>query len=252
MLFSESWVIFANFDSCLYRCYCCFDGTFLATSFAPSVFALALAQGAGSLSGIIGRAASPLFAPRWWQLWAVFVPCGCMEWGKMFTLAFSFLLSWSRCWWQIRSSWRRCQKDGNLRCKDWDQSWWSAEQMKSDVSSISPQVLLHHVVSGMAVTRDMIANDALVPTVEGSIHRVNVYLKSNYYDVRNRDRSKSFNPCCSPRVLLRSTESGSRHLTSTRATELSTWWPKSSTLSFQTRPLQTLSPLIPGDFTANV
>merc|ERR1719174_524827 len=34
----------------------------------------------------------------------------------------------------------------------------------------------------MAVTRDMITNDALVPTVEGSIHRVNVYLKSDYYD----------------------------------------------------------------------
>merc|ERR1712037_345582 len=44
------------------------------------------------------------------------------------------------------------------------------------------KVLLHHVVSGMAVTRDMITNDALVPTVEGSIHRVNVYLKSDYYD----------------------------------------------------------------------
>ena len=56
--------------------------------------------------------------------------------------------------------------------------------MKSNVS-ISPQVLLHHVVSGMAVTRDMITNDALVPTVEGSIHRVNVYLKSDYYDVRS-------------------------------------------------------------------
>ena len=54
--------------------------------------------------------------------------------------------------------------------------------MKSDVSK-SPQVLLHHVVSGMAC--DMIANDALVPTVEGSIHRVNVYLKSVYYDVRD-------------------------------------------------------------------
>ena len=36
----------------------------------------------------------------------------------------------------------------------------------------------------MAVTKDMIANDALVPTVEGSIHRVNIYLKSDYYDVR--------------------------------------------------------------------
>lgn len=62
--------------------------------------------------------------------------------------------------------------------------------MKSNVS-ISPQVLLHHVVSGMAVTRDMITNDALVPTVEGSIHRVNVYLKSDYYDVRSRGTLKS-------------------------------------------------------------
>ena len=31
---------------------------FLATSFAPSMFALALAQGAGSLSGIIGGQAA--------------------------------------------------------------------------------------------------------------------------------------------------------------------------------------------------
>ena len=62
--------------------------------------------------------------------------------------------------------------------------------MRSDVSK-SLQVLLHHVVSGMAVTRDMIANDALVPTVEGSIHRVNVYLKSDYYDVRRRATSKT-------------------------------------------------------------
>ena len=48
---------------------------------------------------------------------------------------------------------------------------------------ISSQVLLYHVVSGK-VTSDMITNDAVVPTVEGSIHRVNVYLKSDYYDVR--------------------------------------------------------------------
>merc|ERR1711874_904879 len=33
-----------------------------------------------------------------------------------------------------------------------------------------------------AVTSDMIGNDKVVPTVEGSIHRVNVYLKSDYYD----------------------------------------------------------------------
>ena len=38
------------------------------------------------------------------------------------------------------------------------------------------------MVSG-AVTSDMIGNDKVVPTVEGSIHRVNVYLKSDYYDV---------------------------------------------------------------------
>ena len=48
---------------------------------------------------------------------------------------------------------------------------------------MSRQVLLYHVVSGK-VTSDMITNDAVVPTVEGSIHRVNVYLKSDYYDVR--------------------------------------------------------------------
>ena len=40
------------------------------------------------------------------------------------------------------------------------------------------------MVSGK-VTSDMITNDAVVPTVEGSIHRVNVYLKSDYYDVRS-------------------------------------------------------------------
>ena len=55
--------------------------------------------------------------------------------------------------------------------------------MKSNVCIISLQVLLYHVVSGK-VTSDMITNDAVVPTVEGSIHRVNVYLKSDYYDVR--------------------------------------------------------------------
>ena len=59
---------------------------------------------------------------------------------------------------------------------------------------ISRQVLLYHVVSGK-VTSDMITNDAVVPTVEGSIHRVNVYLKSDYYDVRILQRPF---PHCSP------------------------------------------------------
>ena len=63
--------------------------------------------------------------------------------------------------------------------------------MKRDLSIISPQVLLYHVVSGMKVTSDMITNEAVVPTAEGSIHRVNVYLKSDYYDVRSRATSKS-------------------------------------------------------------
>ena len=57
--------------------------------------------------------------------------------------------------------------------------------------SMSRQVLLYHVVSGK-VTSDMITNDAVVPTVEGSIHRVNVYLKSDYYDVRISFVSKTF------------------------------------------------------------
>merc|ERR1711935_231347 len=56
------------------------------------------------------------------------------------------------------------------------------------------KVLLYHVVSGK-VTSDMITNDAVVPTVEGSIHRVNVYLKSDYYDgfvTVNGKRIKTF------------------------------------------------------------
>ena len=66
---------------------------------------------------------------------------------------------------------------------------------------MSRQVLLYHVVSGK-VTSDMITNDAVVPTVEGSIHRVNVYLKSDYYDVRIL-RIKDLSPtsACPPRVL---------------------------------------------------
>jgi len=44
------------------------------------------------------------------------------------------------------------------------------------------RVLLFHVVSGMAVMRKQIGNNMVVPTAEGSIHIVNVYLKSKYYD----------------------------------------------------------------------
>ena len=68
---------------------------------------------------------------------------------------------------------------------------------------MSRQVLLYHVVSGK-VTSDMITNDAVVPTVEGSIHRVNVYLKSDYYDVRIlriKDLSHIAHLWLSPRVL---------------------------------------------------
>ena len=61
---------------------------------------------------------------------------------------------------------------------------------------MSRQVLLYHVVSGK-VTSDMITNDAVVPTVEGSIHRVNVYLKSDYYDVRIL-RIKNLSPIACP------------------------------------------------------
>jgi len=71
------------------------------------------------------------------------------------------------------------------------------------------KVLLHHVVSGMAVTRDMIANDALVPTVEGSIHRVNVYLKSDYYDgfiTVNGKRIKTFDIHASNGIIHLMTE----------------------------------------------
>merc|ERR1712212_109544 len=49
--------------------------------------------------------------------------------------------------------------------------------------------------SGMKVTSDMITNDAVVPTAEGSIHRVNVYLKSDYYNgfvTVNGKRIKTF------------------------------------------------------------
>ena len=61
---------------------------------------------------------------------------------------------------------------------------------------MSRQVLLYHVVSGK-VTSDMITNDAVVPTVEGSIHRVNVYLKSDYYDVSSLEAH-----CSIPSPLL--------------------------------------------------
>ena len=70
--------------------------------------------------------------------------------------------------------------------------------------SMSRQVLLYHVVSGK-VTSDMITNDAVVPTVEGSIHRVNVYLKSDYYDVRIlpiKDLSHIAHLCLSPQGFV--------------------------------------------------
>jgi len=71
------------------------------------------------------------------------------------------------------------------------------------------KVLLHHVVSGMAVTKDMITNEALVPTVEGSIHRVNIYLKSDYYDgfiTVNGKRIKTFDIEASNGVIHLMTE----------------------------------------------
>merc|ERR1711953_1412165 len=67
------------------------------------------------------------------------------------------------------------------------------EMLMSDTELLK-KVLLYHVVSGK-VTSDMITNDAVVPTVEGSIHRVNVYLKSDYYDgfvTVNGKRIKTF------------------------------------------------------------
>merc|ERR1712180_166637 len=70
------------------------------------------------------------------------------------------------------------------------------------------KVLLYHVVSG-AVTSDMIGNDKVVPTVEGSIHRVNVYLKSDYYDgfvTVNGKRLKKFDIQASNGVIHMITE----------------------------------------------
>merc|ERR1712107_290330 len=70
------------------------------------------------------------------------------------------------------------------------------------------KVLLYHVVSG-EVTSDMIGNDKVVPTVEGSIHRVNVYLKSDYYDgfvTVNGKRLKKFDIHASNGVIHMITE----------------------------------------------
>merc|ERR1711879_389616 len=67
---------------------------------------------------------------------------------------------------------------------------------------------LYHVVSG-EVTSDMIGNDKVVPTVEGSIHRVNVYLKSDYYDgfvTVNGKRLKKFDIQASNGVIHMITE----------------------------------------------
>ena len=50
------------------------------------------------------------------------------------------------------------------------------------------QVLLSHVVSGMTATSDMMMNDMTVDTMAGIQHRINVYLKSDYYDVRRLGR----------------------------------------------------------------
>jgi len=49
----------------------------------------------------------------------------------------------------------------------------------SDVELLK-KVLLFHVVEG-AVTSDMIQNDMAVNSVEGSQHRVNIYLRSKFY-----------------------------------------------------------------------
>ena len=46
------------------------------------------------------------------------------------------------------------------------------------------KVLLYHVVSGMAVMKKDIGKNMIVPTAEGSLYIVNLYLKSKYYNVR--------------------------------------------------------------------
>ena len=88
----------------------------------------------------------------------------------------------------------------------------------------------------------------VVPTVEGSIHRVNVYLKSDYYDVSFPRLIVSLADQHIPlRVLWLWTESVWRSSTSRPATAWSTWSPRSSTRSSLTRRLPMSSPLILGE-----
>lgn len=55
------------------------------------------------------------------------------------------------------------------------------------------KVLLFHVVPGMAVMRKDIGNNMIVPfPQQESLHIVNVYLKSKFYDVRVNKSSVRF------------------------------------------------------------
>ena len=53
--------------------------------------------------------------------------------------------------------------------------------LKADTELLK-KVLLSHVVSGMTATSDIMMNDMTVDTMAGIQHRINVYLKSDYYD----------------------------------------------------------------------
>ena len=46
------------------------------------------------------------------------------------------------------------------------------------------QVLLSHVVQGVTAMSSDMMNDMTVDTMAGIQHRINIYLKSDYYDVR--------------------------------------------------------------------
>ena len=50
------------------------------------------------------------------------------------------------------------------------------------------QVLLSHVVQGVTAMCSDMVNDMTVDTMAGIQHRINIYLKSDYYDVRRFGR----------------------------------------------------------------
>ena len=50
------------------------------------------------------------------------------------------------------------------------------------------QVLLSHVVQGVTAMSSDMVNDMTVDTMAGIQHRINIYLKSDYYDVRRLGR----------------------------------------------------------------